>query len=273
MTDPHNPQEKQMADESMVRNLAAQAEAIWPQEVAIVRGYGLPADARIVDVGCGTGEIVTRLAELLPEARLVGVDMIAAHLDLARRRNARFGPRVSFHLGNAFALPHDDGVFDFTVCRHMLQAVPTPDKVIVELARVTRPGGRLHVIAEDYGMIYVHPTRLPAEEFWAAAPSAVGPAFGTDLFVGRHLFPMLRAAGIESIEAHYLPVDTLRVPRETFAAIFEAWRDGFAEVIAEHTAFSPDETRARFDDMIACIRDPNGWALWLVPLYTGIVVR
>jgi len=262
-----------MADESMVRNLAAQAQAIWPQEVEIIRGYGLPADTRIVDVGCGTGEIVTRLAELLPEARLTGVDMIASHLDLARQRNARFGSRVSIHLGNAFSLPYEDGVFDFTVCRHMLQAVPTPERVVTELARVTRSGGRLHLIAEDYGMIYVHPTRMGAEAFWAAAPTAVGPAFGTDLFIGRHLFPMLRAAGIERIEAHYVPVDTLRVPRATFAAIFEAWRDGFTEVIAEHTTFSIDETRARFDDMIACIRSPEGWALWLVPVYTGIVVR
>ena len=42
----NNPQHRQMADESMVRNLAHQAEAIWPQESAIFRGYGLPDVAR-----------------------------------------------------------------------------------------------------------------------------------------------------------------------------------------------------------------------------------
>ena len=42
--DPHqlNPQRSQMADESMVRTLRAQAEAIWPQELPLLRRYGLP---------------------------------------------------------------------------------------------------------------------------------------------------------------------------------------------------------------------------------------
>jgi SAM-dependent methyltransferase len=269
--DPHNPQAEQMAHESMVRTLAAQAEAIWPREVGIFRAHPPSPRARILDVGCGTGEITSRLAVLFPDAEVMGVDLIAAHLETARARYTRFGDRLRFHRGNAFALPHPDAAFDLTVCRHVLQAVPTPEKVVDELKRVTRSGGRLHVIAEDYGMIWVHPTRLGAEAFWSEAPGKVGPAFGTDLFIGRHLFPILRAAGLERIEAHYLPVDTVRVPRETFAAIFEAWRDGYAGAIAAHTRFTLEETIARFDDMIATIRDPDGWALWLVPLYTAVV--
>lgn len=57
-----SPQAREMADESMVRNLAAQAEAIWPQEEALVMRYVLPARAEVLDVGCGTAEIVSRLA-------------------------------------------------------------------------------------------------------------------------------------------------------------------------------------------------------------------
>ncbi len=60
-----NPQAKQMADESMVRTLDAQARAIWPQEVELFRRYSLPSEARILDAGCGTGEISSRLAETL----------------------------------------------------------------------------------------------------------------------------------------------------------------------------------------------------------------
>ena len=61
-----NPQAKQMADESMVRNLDAQARAIWPQEMPLFKRYGLPANAQILDAGCGTGELASRLAELFP---------------------------------------------------------------------------------------------------------------------------------------------------------------------------------------------------------------
>jgi hypothetical protein len=51
-----NPQATQMADESMVRGLDAQARAIWPQELQFMRRYVMPAEARILDAGCGTGE-------------------------------------------------------------------------------------------------------------------------------------------------------------------------------------------------------------------------
>jgi 2-polyprenyl-3-methyl-5-hydroxy-6-metoxy-1,4-benzoquinol methylase len=59
-----NPQAKQMADESMVRGLDAQARAIWPQEVELIRRYALPAEAHILDAGCGTGEGSSRLARV-----------------------------------------------------------------------------------------------------------------------------------------------------------------------------------------------------------------
>jgi ubiquinone/menaquinone biosynthesis C-methylase UbiE len=62
-----NPQAKQMADESMVRGLDAQARAIWPQEIQLIRRYALPTDAHILDAGCGTGEGASRLAELFPK--------------------------------------------------------------------------------------------------------------------------------------------------------------------------------------------------------------
>ena len=67
-----NPQSKQMADESMVRNLAAKARAIWPQEAPLIRRYALPSEPRILDAGCGTGEAASRLAELFPQARVLG---------------------------------------------------------------------------------------------------------------------------------------------------------------------------------------------------------
>ena len=64
MSENLNPQSAQMADESMVRNLEAQAIAIWPQERALFLREPLPASGTICDVGCGTGEISARLAEL-----------------------------------------------------------------------------------------------------------------------------------------------------------------------------------------------------------------
>jgi len=265
----NNPQHSQMADESMVRNLSYQAEAIWPQEIELFRAYGLAGALSILDVGCGTGEITTRLADLYPEATLVGVDLISDHLTVARRRSAAFGPRVTYREADAFAMPFADGTFDLVVCRHMLQAVPRPDEAIAEMVRVLRPGGTLHLLVEDYGMIHMHPTALDVDRFWVEAPTAYGAAVGTDHHIGRTAYGRLRHLPVEQLAQRYVVVDTLRVPRETFAGIWEAWRDGYVDVIGEHTRYSAAEARALFEEMIACIRNPDGYAVWQVPILSA----
>ncbi len=233
-----NPQARQMADESMVRNLAAQARAIWPQEVPLLRRYALPAEPRILDAGCGTGEAASRLAELFPKARILGVDIIDRHLELARSRYARLAPRLAFEHQSVFELTAADGSFDLTVCRHVIQSIPHPDRVIAELARVTRRGGYLHLIAEDYGS---------------------------------NAYGILAAMKLEAITVDYIVVDTLRVPRETFAEILEAWCDGYAEPIGELTPITRDSAVAYFEQMIASVRDPLGYAVWMVPVVSARV--
>jgi SAM-dependent methyltransferase len=267
------PQAQQMADESMVRNLAAQAEAIWPQEAPLVARYQLPPDAAILDAGCGTGEATVRLAALFPQATLLGVDVLAPHLERARIRAAEagLGERAHFEQRSIFHLGLPAASFDLVVCRHVLQAIPHAERAIAELARVTRPGGRLHLIAEDYGMIHFTPRALDATEFWPAAPARFGRATGTDMLVGRRAPGILRGLDLEDVRVGYVVVDTLRVPRETFAAIWIAWRDGYSAALAEHGGFAEDEVLAHFGDQIATIRDPLGYAVWHVPVVSGRV--
>ena len=75
----------------------------------------------------------------------------------------------------------------------------------------------------------------------------------------------------EEITIDYIVVDTLRVPRETFAAILEAWRDGYAEPIGELTPVARESALAYFDQMIGNIRDPHGYAVWMVPVVSARV--
>jgi ubiquinone/menaquinone biosynthesis C-methylase UbiE len=264
-----NPQAKQMADESMVRNLAAQASAIWPQEALLFNRYALPAAPRILDAGCGTGEAASRLAELFPRADVVGVDIIDAHLALARSRYETLAPRLRFEHQSVYELQAEDRTFDLTVCRHVIHAIPHPDRVIAELARVTRRGGYLHIIAEDYGMLHFQRDTPDPADFWHVAPARFGAATGTDLFVGRHAYGIVARLGLVEIKIDYVVVDTLRVPRQTFAAILEAWRDGYADVIGEMTPINRESALAYFEQMIANVRDPFGYAAWMVPVVSA----
>src|SRR5205823_739304 len=167
------------------------------------------SEPRILDAGCGTGEVASRLAQLLPRARVLGVDIIDPHLQLARSRYATLAPRLTFEHQSVFGLDAADRSFDLTVCRHVIHAIPHPDLVI-----------------------------------------------------GRNTFGILARMGLEAITMDYVVVDTLRVPREIFAAILEAWRDGYAEPIGELTPISRQSALAYFEQMIANVRDPYGYAVW-----------
>jgi ubiquinone/menaquinone biosynthesis C-methylase UbiE len=271
MTADLNPQAKQMADESMTRTLGAQARAIWPQEKQLLDRYSLPQEPRILDAGCGTGEAASRLAQHFPRAQVLGVDIIDAHLELAKSRFARFAPRLSFEHRSVFALDLADHSFDLTVCRHVIHSIPHPDRVLAELMRVTRPGGYLHLIPEDYGMLHFERGALDPRHFWTVVASEFSAATGTDLSIGRHAFSLLAALGLQSITIDYVVVDTIRVPRDTFAEILEAWRDGFAASIGELTSISHASAVQYFEQMIADVKNPLRYAAWMVPVVSARV--
>src|SRR5438552_15239658 len=88
---PSSPQAKEMADESMVRNLSAQAEAIWPQEEPVFARHPPTEGSRVLDVGCGTGETVARLAQRFSRASFAGVSLEQSTLKWYRVSCSEFG--------------------------------------------------------------------------------------------------------------------------------------------------------------------------------------
>ncbi|MEO7148884.1 MAG: methyltransferase domain-containing protein [Rhodanobacteraceae bacterium] len=269
-----NPQADQMGDESMVRNLAHQAQAIWPQERRLFDRYDLGGDLRILDLGCGTGEITRRLAALYPRARITGIDILDSNLALARRDNAAFADRIHYQQGDAFALDQADAGFDLVVCRHMSQAVPDFPVVLKEITRVLKPGGWLHLLSEDYGMLHMpawnnRPDLSDPDRFWNLNAIAFLTGIGCDGRIGRHTPSLLEALHYQNIAMDYVIVDTLRVPRAIFAGIMQAWRDGYTQPLAIASGRASEDVRADFDAMIAAIETPPGYAVWHVPVISG----
>ena len=265
----HNPQAEQMGDESMARNLAHQAEAIWPQELPLFDRYGLSGPIQVLDVGCGTGEITRRLATRYPQARLLGLDILEGNLQLARRDSQAFGERVRYEVGDAFALAQADASVDLLVCRHMSQAVPEFARVLAEFRRVLRPGGWLHLLSEDYGMLHMKVGERDPDRFWNQVVMAFFRSIRCDGRVGRHSPALLAQAGFSDIAMDYLTVDTLRVPRATFAGILQAWRDGYSPALAEASALPLEEIHAEFDAILDSIRVEPNYAVWHVPVASG----
>lgn len=270
-TEDLNPQAAMMADESMIRTLRHQIEAIWPQEAPLFSRYGLASGARILDLGCGTGEATVRLAAMFPvAAEVVGVDVGPEILEVARRRHADRAPRLRFEAGDGFALAYPQGFFDLVVCRHVTQLLPGPERLLAELARVLKPGGWLHVLSEDYGMLHF-PVRggVDPDRLWHESVVPYTDSTGTDARVGRRTLPLLRRLGLREVRVDYLTIDTERAPREALAGIFEAWRDGYAVALAEASGKAVDVVRAHFQALVDEVRDPEGYGVWMVPVVAG----
>lgn len=269
MTTGRNPQAEQMGDESMIRNLAAQARAIWPQEQQLFDRYALPAIAHIADIGCGSGEITSRLAQRYPQADIIGIDILESSVAYARDHHHSLAPRVQFQQGDAFSLALPANHFDLTVCRHMTQAVPEPERVLAELDRITKPGGWLHVLSEDYGMLHMAAGRVDPDRLWHDGVIPFASRTGSDARVGRRTWSLMNQLGLEELRVDYVILDTLRVPRTTFAAIIQAWSDGYTGALAQHSRLTLEDVRELFAFTVKAILDPQQYAVWHIPIISG----
>ena len=130
----------------VARRRALQAERHADLEARVRKLLApLAGDERALDVGCGTGALAYVLAPLVGE--VVGVDASEDYLDAARE-GAPEG--CTFVTGDAEALPFPYGDFDLVGCLRVLHHVQRPELVVSEIARVTRPGGRI-LLADQLG--------------------------------------------------------------------------------------------------------------------------
>ncbi len=100
--------------------------------------------ARVIDLGCGPGESAFGMCDAAPGIEVVGVDLSRAMIAIAelRRRFDPAGPSTRFVRADAMQLPFEDASFDAATGHSFLYLVPDAARVMREVARVLRPGGR-----------------------------------------------------------------------------------------------------------------------------------
>lgn len=122
----------------------------WSRRLAplFVEFAGLGKAQRVLDVGCGTGNLALFVAQHDPApASVHGIDVCPAYVEYARRRGD--DARLTFEVGDARALPFPDGHFDHALAMLALQFVPNAELAVHEMRRVTRPGGTVAAATWD----------------------------------------------------------------------------------------------------------------------------
>ena len=113
-----------------------------------VRALALQPGARVLDLATGTADVAMAIARSCPGCRVVGVDPSLGMLEVGRRKIADAGlaEQVSLQAGDAQALDFEDGSFDGVCIAFGIRNVPDRARALAEMARVTRPGGRVAIL-------------------------------------------------------------------------------------------------------------------------------
>jgi ubiquinone/menaquinone biosynthesis C-methylase UbiE len=116
----------------------------------LLREVAGPPPLKVLDVGCGTGFLALRMAELGHIA--VGVDLSEDMLAEARRKTAGSSLPVSFQLGDAESPPADGAPYDVILERHVLWTLPQPREAMRAWRALLKPAGRLILIEGIFEM-------------------------------------------------------------------------------------------------------------------------
>jgi ubiquinone/menaquinone biosynthesis C-methylase UbiE len=160
--------------------------------------------ACVLEVGCGTGIITAKIAELPGVVEAVGVDPSPYFVERARRR----APSLRFEVADGRSLPFDDATFDGVVFATTLCHVPGPEQALAEAHRVLRPGGYLLIYDGDYATSTV---AIGSHDPLQACVEAAVEALVHDPWLVRRLTPLVRDAGFEPGDLHshgYLELDS-----------------------------------------------------------------
>jgi ubiquinone/menaquinone biosynthesis C-methylase UbiE len=111
----------------------------------------LRAGQRVLEIGCGTGNLLMLAKRVQPGVDVVGLDPDAKALARASRKARRAALSVQLDQGFADALPYPDAAFDRVLSAFMFHHIEAGDRprALAEVARVLRPGGSLHLL--DFG--------------------------------------------------------------------------------------------------------------------------
>ena len=159
---------------------------------------------KVLDLGSGLGQFSRLIAHNVGEGgSVVGIER--DHNQIAQAKNLAEASDeqdlVDFREGDATDLPlsaAEWGAFDLVHARFLLEHVPGPERVIAQMARAVRPGGRVFVCDDDHGDFRPWPEPEGFQPLWHAYVQSYV-TLGSDPYVGRRLVELLHEGGLTPV--------------------------------------------------------------------------
>ena len=178
-----------------IKKLELQALETAEERIPLYLKIGIKDAGKILDVGCGSG-MVTRDIAHLTKGKVIGIDGSKEMINVAKKILKNY-KNVELKVGNAEDIPFDDNFFDIVTCNLVLMWAEKPQKVVNEMVRVCKPGGKVLASLEpDYG------GKLHYPEDQKVDPIFAGKAIrkrGGDPHIGRKLRLLFVRAGLKTV--------------------------------------------------------------------------
>lgn len=161
-------------------------------------------DWKILDVGSGLGQFTRAMARRLGgTGKVIGIERDSAQLATARLLAEHDGEAglVEFRQGDAMDFPLQAGEmnsFDLVHTRFLLEHVPHPQEIILQMVSAAKPGGQIVVLDDEHSIFRAYPEPPGLSVLWEAYIRSFD-RLGNDPLVGRRLAWMLHQAGLKDI--------------------------------------------------------------------------
>jgi SAM-dependent methyltransferase len=260
------PTQPVLEDDEFVTVLKLQEKLIWAHEQELLSFHGLRPGLRIADICCGLGCFDIFLQRDYRPEYLVGVDHSKPLLRYARQVVSDYGlENIEYQFGDAATLLLADNSFDFVACRLSLQIFHQPEKILQELVRICRPGGRIYITNEMLSCVVGYPDNDAVRQGYRAFLD-ISKQGGVDLDMGQKGRFLLHAAGLEDIKVSHINITNLNSDPNDLARVVElwirvAWQFGAAAGV---DPLLHAEVEKGLRAHINTIRSEGGYAVWPV---------
>ncbi|SDR19101.1 class I SAM-dependent methyltransferase [Natronobacterium texcoconense] len=221
--------------------LSRTRQGMWDDSREALAPLELESRERILDVGCGTGEL-SRVLAAESEADVIGCDVDPRLLEAA-------GDHVPVVAGDAYQLPFPDDAFDLVVCQALLINLPEPAAAITEFARVS--SDLVAAVEPNNAAVSVDSSVETEGDLERQARRAYLDGIETDVALGADARETFETAGLEVLETRqYDHVRTIEPPydeRSVVAARRKASGAGLAD--DRETMLSGELTESEYDEL------------------------
>ena len=238
------------------RRLQQQSLELAPESNWLFDQMGVRARSRVVEIGCGPQGCLELLSDRVgPEGYVVGIEMNEYAVELARRFLADRGiANVEVQQGHGGASGLERQSFDFATARLVLVNVPEPEKIVAEMADLVKPGGVVALHEADW-IAHLCDPALPEWDRLMQALIAYSKKNGIDLYIGRRIAGMLRAAGLTDIRIN--PLVHVYGPDHSRRPIFPQFVHNLRDRMIEQGLISELEFTECAASVERHISDPN----------------